>query len=357
MASVISFLVLASLSLLLLPLSGIYGQQAMTVSTDKSVYGLGSTVSVSGTVAEVIEGEHGSITVYNPRNRIFLDDAFIPDTNGTYSYSFTLEGSLVEEGSWTIRAKYSGTNKVISFAVSNTVVQDQQAKSEALLNISADRGEYFLGDTVTISGSVSPVSQQSVVIQVFNPANFAISFGQAVPSSDGKFEHAFALKGDLAIKGNYSVKASYSGISKTISVSVIEKPETSPAPNPETSPEADLETSPRIMASGLSLVDIDGAEKTSIAVGEQVMIRTNLTNDGSKEQAFVFIVQVKNNNSEPVMVSWLESTLKPEQTARVAQSWAPEQEGDFSIEAFVWDDLSSAVPLADTLSSSTIVTR
>jgi len=43
----------------------------------------------------------------------------------------------------------------------------------------------------------------------------------------------------------------------------------------------------------------------------------------------------KGCDDETVMISWLQSTLNAKQTAKIVQSWLPEEDGNYNIEAFV----------------------
>jgi hypothetical protein len=309
--------------------------EALTASTDKSTYSFGSTVNVSGKVPLFVEGETGTIKVYTPKNQVFLDGKFTPDANASYTYSFTLEGNILQEGSWVIRIGYHGNTKIISIEVTSEVEKQGGTETPASLTASTDRKEYLLEETITITGKASPVSDKSVIVQIFNPSNMAISFAQIQPSKDGSFQHSFPLKGNLAIAGNYTINITYSGKSVTMSVYVIEPPQN----------EAEEEPMEKITAAGLSFVDATGSIKESVSAGEQILIQTRLTNNQREEQDFVYLVQVKDIDGVTVMISWIKSSINPGQIVSVAQSWLPEEGGNYNIEAFVWEDISNPIPL------------
>jgi plastocyanin len=427
----------------LLSFGNIAAQEALTANTDRNIYAFGDMVTVSGTVTAFVEGEKGSIKVFNPKNRAFLDDKFTPDADGTYSYSFKLEGNLLEEGSWSMRISYHGNNKIISFTVARTAITQvaiqivvgssnannadffkpsnitvekgtnvvwnnkdttthtvtsgirntsgagslfdsgpisssksfelhfesdgeypyfcsihpwmadkvtvgrETASAPITLNLSTDKKEYTIGDIVQITGKVSPVSDKSVIVQVFNPSNFAFSFGQLQTSNDGSFAYSFALNGDLAKEGDYTIRATYSNKTATAIIQVIEPKIPEPVPEPQASV-------PKISASDVSIVDMQGLQKNNITTGEQIIIQTDLTNNQKQQQVFAFVVQIKDAEEVTVMISWFKSTLNEEQTATVAQSWIPEEGGIFIVEAFVWEDLANPVPLTDRVIQSTI---
>lgn len=324
------------LGILVTPLFNVVYADTLTANTDKGTYAFGSTVNVSGKVPAFVEGEPGTIKVYTPKNQVFIDDKFTPNPNGSYTYSFKLEGNILQEGSWVIRIGYHGNNKIISFEVTSEVEEQGGTETPASLSASTDRKEYLLEETVRISGKASPVSDKNVIVQVFNPSNMAISFAQIQPSNDGSFQHSFLLKGNLAIAGNYTINVTYSGKSVTMSVYVIEPPQN------ELEEEEPVE---KITASGLSFVDATGSIKESVSAGEQILIQTRLTNNQSEVQDFVYLVQVKDINGVTVMISWIKSSINPGQIVSVAQSWLPEEGGNYNIEAFVWEDISNPIPL------------
>lgn len=351
-------IIFATLFLSLLPFNNIYAE-TFTVKTDKDLYAFGSTVTVTGKVPSFKEGEQGTIKILTPKNRIFIDDKFTPTPDGSFTYSFKLQGNIMEEGTWIIRLHYSLNNKIMSFEVQETVKEDTQTPTTATpstvtLNVSTDKDEYLLGDIVTITGTVSPVSDKNVVVQVFNAANFAVTFAQLLPASDGNFEHKFPLKGTAAVAGNYTINVIYMEIKKTLSINVIESSddEETDTETGENQEQEQEEPSQKVTASRITIADTDGSEKASAAIGEQILIRTNLTNNQKEQQEFVFIVQIKNADGEILMLSWFKSTLNAQETAKVEHSWVPEEKGRFEIEGFVWKDIVEPEPLSDTITSS-----
>lgn len=327
--------------LLLVPLYA-YAQEQLTATTNREVYGYGDLVRISGTVPEYVEGVDGSVKVFNPKNRVFVDDKFAPNQDRTYAYAFILEGNLLEEGSWSARISYHGNNRVIGFTVSKAV--QSAVDTDVILEISTDKSEYLIGDTVRLNGKALPVSDKSVVVQVFNPSNFALSFGQIKPANDGRFEHSFVLQGSNAIEGDYTIRVTYSEKTVTYGIRVIS---IEPAPDIEETPDL-----PKITASPISIVDANGTEKPNANVGEQILIQTSLTNNQNRTQNFAYIVQVKDEDGVVRMISWIKSTLNAKQTATVAQSWMADERGRFALEVFVWEDVSNPVPLTDNVRSS-----
>ena len=421
-------------------------QETITAAADKANYAYGDNVSISGKVPAYVEGAKGSIKVLTSKNKVFLDTSFTPKPDGTFAYTFRLEGSLLEEGTWTARISYQGKNVIASFKVlaqelllvdvkitigssnpnnakfydpkeitvkkgtkvvwnnndvtahtvtygekkgspgvgslfdsgmirSGTfyehtfadvgdypyfctvypwmtgriiVVEEVQVPVTVELSMTTDKAKYKLGETVKVAGSAKPVQDKDVVVQVFNPGNSTFSLGQFRLLADGKFAYSFPLKGDLAVPGNYTIKATY--LNETISriIQVQEAP--IPTPQPDTQPKSGS----KINAERVSFVDVSGSEKKSLGIGEQVLVQSKLTNTQGVLQEFVFIVQVKDSDGIIVMLSWFQSALNPKQTVSVAQSWTPDSEGRFTVQAFVWRSVLDPVPLTTESLQTTI---
>ncbi len=349
------FFAAAILAALLLPIST-DALGTLTASTDKDTYAIGETVTLHGTVPQFVQGTMIYIKIFNAKDILYLEDSFSPKPDATYSYTFKLQGNQATAGSWVITVHYQVFNKVIGFSVSKgsqsgtpSPPPPQPAPTpvptnQTAVKISTDKKTYVVGDTVNLIGTASPVTDQFILIQTFNPDNFAFDFGQVKTSQDGKFTYSFVLKGKLAISGNYTVKVSYQGKMLVTSVTVFEA---GPPGNNATEAMA-----ARMTTSGISLIDAHGHIKKDVGVGEEMLILTNLTNKQDMNQDFVFIVQVKDSNGVTVTISWIRTSLDARQTAPVSQSWTPDQKGKFTIEIFVWQNLSSPTPLANEVSST-----
>ena len=77
----------------------------------------------------------------------------------------------------------------------------------------ADRTTYNLGDTVTIFGTVNPVTpNQIVTLQYFNPSGASATYRQTIPNSDGSFSVAIPFRNSQLSSGTYTVTATYVGV-------------------------------------------------------------------------------------------------------------------------------------------------
>jgi plastocyanin len=277
------------------------------------------------TAHTIIYGQKGS----SDAGSVF--DSGMIRSNTVYSHSFTDTGD------------YPYFCKIHSWMTGRIIVaEDVQVPIIVELSMSTEKPKYKLGDTVKVTGTAHPVQEEDVVMRVFNPVDAQFALEELKLLDDGKFSHSFPLKGDLAVAGNYTIMATY--LNKTISSVIIVEEIPIPAPQPQPDPEPPKAVS-KIAAERVSFVDVTGSEKNSLGVGEQVLVKSKLSNTLGIQQEFAFIVQVKDSDGVVVMLSWFESTLNAKQTVKVAQSWTPDSEGRFTVQAFVWKSALDPSPL------------
>jgi hypothetical protein len=229
------------------------------------------------------------------------------------------------------------------------VAEEVEVPITVELSMTTDKEKYRLGDTVKVTGSVAPVKDEIVIVEVLNPANDLFKLGDSIKLlDDGKFSYSFSLRGDLAVAGNYTISATY--MNETSSSIIIVEEGPIPTPQPDTKPPAGS----KVVAERVSFVDVTGTEKKSLGIGEQVLVQSTITNAQNAQQEFAFIVQVKDADGVVVMFSWFQSALNSKQTVSVAQSWTPDTEGRFIVQAFVWKSVLDPVPLTTESLQSTI---
>ena len=102
----------------------------------------------------------------------------------------------------------------------------------------------------------------------------------------------------------------------------------------------------RAVASEVDLVDQTGATLTDIGVGSQALIQSTITNSQTKKQSFAYIVQIKDSNGVTVSLSWVTGELPAKDTLAAAQSWIPDEAGNYTIEVFVWESIDRPAALS-----------
>ena len=77
----------------------------------------------------------------------------------------------------------------------------------------------------------------------------------------------------------------------------------------------------------------------NVNVDQQIQISADIINNQEKSQTFIYLVQIKNEESFVVSVGWISGQLTPYQKFNPSLSWTPSQPGEFTAEIFVWEGL------------------
>jgi len=85
-------------------------------------------------------------------------------------------------------------------------------------------------------------------------------------------------------------------------------------------------------------------------VDEQIMIMADISNNQDVQQNFAYITQVKNDKDVVISLSWLTGSLSPRQSFSPAQSWIPNESGNYHIQIFVWESITNPEALSTPLS-------
>jgi len=103
------------------------------------------------------------------------------------------------------------------------------------------------------------------------------------------------------------------------------------------------------------MVNTSGQKISDFHVGSQIGVQSILTNHGKSEQKFSYVVQVLNKNGSTDFLEVFSAAMLPSQSFTASQIWIPKTTGQYTVQVFVWDSLSSAVPLTDVLNTHIIV--
>jgi predicted secreted protein with PEFG-CTERM motif len=95
----------------------------ITVKTDKTSYSSGSTVKISGVIADeiLVPGQQIALQVFNPERAPYRFDPIEPEDDGSYSYSMTIGGPLGVTGEWEVKVTYNGQVGETSFDLTGGV--------------------------------------------------------------------------------------------------------------------------------------------------------------------------------------------------------------------------------------------
>ena len=160
--------------------------QTLTVTTDKSFYGPGERIAVSGTA---VPNADVTVQLFNPNNQLVAMDYTKSGADGKYSMSFVVPAQL-PTGNWIL-----GTYTVRAF------VAGAEAKATITIGLKA----VVKGKVVDTRGA--PIAGATVTV---GPAS-------ATTGADGTFEASLATEGTYAIRVE---KAGYYAYSGTVTAKV-----------------------------------------------------------------------------------------------------------------------------------------
>lgn len=243
----------------------------------------------------------------------------------------------------------------ISFEFADGVVLTESAKiSWTQADASFDRTRYLPDESAKIKiidpdMNLNPESSDTIFVDVSSDSDSAgitvdaietnqssgifeaeISF-TPTDTSSGKRLHA--LQNDM-IYARYEDRTLPSPYSKNDSIDVIAKSLIT------------TDTIPRkVEYEKLVITDNTGTTLKESQTVKQLQVITEIQNNQSSDQPFVYLVQIKNSSGVVVSLSWLEGSLAIGQKFQVSQSWNPTEPGIYDVEAFVWNSFENTSPL------------
>jgi hypothetical protein len=105
----------------------------------------------------------------------------------------------------------------------------------------------------------------------------------------------------------------------------------------------------------VGIVGQTGDSIEDLVVGQTGMIFSKIKNTVDFLQDFTYIVQIKDENSDVVLLSWVTGQTMPSQEVGMSISWMPEKSGKYLVERFVWNSIKGAIPLTDTITYEILV--
>lgn len=116
-----------------------------------------------------------------------------------------------------------------------------------------------------------------------------------------------------------------------------------------------IPTLERISNHPIILSDSMGNPINSLESNRSIQIVGSITNEQNFDQPFVYLIQIKDQNSSVVSISWITGKLTGLQNLEVARSWLPVDSGSFFVETYVWSSLHNPVPLSEPNTTSIVV--
>jgi hypothetical protein len=250
-------------------------------------------------------------------------------------YSFTI--SSLTPGSHSL--KVIATKK--GHVTDDQLVTIEGMKRRTSLVINTDKKSYEQGETVAITIEIHDVSTGKFVQDQLVTAALTTPKLRVVDLKfvDGKATYQlteFDPPGSWSISANFVGDEAYFRSSASASFTV-EKGTGVIRPPP---------VEEKVTIGPISLVDQQGNRLRSITVGDQVMIQAKITSNFDTTEEVAYISQVRDADGVTVALSWVVSTVSPDQTLELAISWLPDNPGEYTAEVFVWKDIRNPEPLS-----------
>jgi len=106
----------------------------------------------------------------------------------------------------------------------------------------------------------------------------------------------------------------------------------------------------RAPAANARVVDAFGSSVAEVSSGQQVQIAADVSNGGSSDQAFAYLVQVQDGDGVTVSLAWITGSLTGGQSMSPALSWTPSASGSYTATVFVWESVDNPTALSPTTS-------
>jgi len=110
-----------------------------------------------------------------------------------------------------------------------------------------------------------------------------------------------------------------------------------------------------VPAGAISVKNSAGTVVASPTKGSILLLESTMTSAATADTAYTFLVQVKNVQGEVTSLTWTTGTIAASGSLTIAQSWIPTTAGTYTVQVFVWDNLTNATPLSDAQTSTVTV--
>lgn len=224
------------------------GNQAITASTDKQVYGVGETVHLTGKLSSFVDTSSYTIGLTLPDGSIITNPLTI--TNGFFSWDWTIPDTSTTHGTLATIIN-SGRQNVVTinnypntFGIYKITISSNHAKTDLFFGVSknpqletklspffleTDKSDYTSTQTVQIFGQVIPqvnaaaLEQNSMInIVVYTNTGQEASRATVQVNTGGQFQTSIDLRPGIFQTGTYKIFGSYLGASSQTTFNVTD---------------------------------------------------------------------------------------------------------------------------------------
>ncbi len=225
----------------------------------------------------------------------------------------------------------------------HTFAEQGSERPKSPIHVVTDKTDYYAGEVVKIDGYVPTLTDGREVNIIVKDANGETFTKLRIKPTDSKFAASFQipLYDKLLPIGKWTIEASYAIWVASVDINVLA---------------GEKRTLHSISILKLGLINLS-APARDIRVGDKVMIISEVKNNLERYQRVFYIVQVKDDLGTNILLDWVVRTLATKETVKLSTTWMPELEGQYTVETFVWDDISNPAPLSPSQNVSLTVAR
>ena len=199
----------------------------VTLSTDKTNYIFDDTVIIQGTVSEKVFVEFPTfqtapilISISGPDFKQSV--SLYPDYLLNYETSLDLVQIMgISQGVYDVTVNYAGVSETTSFSVESEIIETSEIV-ESAFNISVDQTEYFLKQSISLTGTTNEIiPYESMKFTVIDPNGDQIDSGSLF-TVDGEFDTILSINSAVPLFGEYLITAEYGENVSSTTFSLIE---------------------------------------------------------------------------------------------------------------------------------------
>ena len=202
------------------------GKLVVTATTTKSSYLFGESAVITGSVSEEVyvvkpyyKPEQIVIHITGPNYDKTV--TVYPDLKKNYKTTLSLQQVLgINEGTYNVSVNYADAVANTSFSVGNKLVEQEQ-KEESSLSIITDKSQYIPGQTVSIVGTTTEITQYEGMKFTITDSNGIIIYNGNLFPTKGEFKTSVYITTVKPSFGTYVIDAKYADKSASTTFEVV----------------------------------------------------------------------------------------------------------------------------------------
>jgi len=300
---------------------------SVQVSANPGSIATGQTSTITVTVTSDGSTVSGALVSLSSTGGSLNPASGTTDSNGRFAASF----SSSTAGTFTITA--SASKSGYNLGSSNTQVIVSSAYG-ASVTVSTDRTSYSLGQSLTVSGKVSPVTAGlDVAIIVNGPSGDMRAIDQVTPNADGTYSKNVMTFMQEDPSGTWAVKATYQAATAVATFTFAGGPIGTGTFTP----------------SAPALLDSAGNTISSVARNTGFFVQVQLKSNIGSDLSVYVLAQIKGSSGNVAAIGLTAADVRGGATKSVPVAFlGMSTSGTYTATIFVWSSITEPTPYAPT---------